>query len=101
MGRGAPSPARLWPYLLAGATEVLRKRQFLIKTRGHDDQFFQRMRTIKRRQRRHRGPGRRPLSSGLRAPPLPPLGAACPPPPPPQMMRAVDNSSVNMPERDF
>lgn len=37
--------------LLGAPKEVLRKCQFLIKTRGHDDHFFQRIHTIRRTQR--------------------------------------------------
>lgn len=72
--------------LLGAPKEVLRKCQFLIKTRGHDDHFFQRIHTIRRTQR-----GMAwmlslfwPHELGVPSPQI--------------KKRAVDNWSVNMPE---
>ena len=73
-----------------GTRAVLRKCQFLIKTRGFDDHFFQRIHTIKR------------VLGGLAAAAV--CGSSRPHElhaPARQIIRAVDNSSVNMPKSGF
>ena len=89
--KGRPPSSKTTPALSprSAPREVLSKCQFLIKTRGCDDHFFQRIHTIKRMQRGGCG--------GI-------CGSFCPhelPAPSQQIIRVVDNSSVNMPKSEF